>query len=52
MLGVGFSLQTDFDFLTSHFGRDFYIIRVDGIVLSLDLKRCFTCDHFRKVMGV
>ena len=47
MLGVGFFfLQTNFDFLTSHFDGIFLYHSKDIVVLSLNLKRYFTCDHF------
>ena len=47
VLGVGFFfLQTNFDFLTSHFWRNFLYHSKAMVVLSLNLKRYFTCDNF------
>ena len=47
VLGVGFFfLQTNFDFLTSHFDGIFLYHSKGIVVLSLNLKRYFTCDHF------
>ena len=41
-----FFLQANFDFLTSHFWRNFFKYHSKGIVvLSSNLKRYFTCDH-------
>ena len=45
MLGVGFFfLQTNFDFLTSHFCHSKSIV-----VLT---KRYFTCDHFFAILAI
>ena len=46
VLGVGFFLQTNFDFLTSHFWRNFFYHSKGIVVLSSNLKRYFTCDYF------
>ena len=47
VLGVGFFfLQTNFDFLTSHFWQNFFYHSKSIVVLSLNLKKFFTCDHF------
>ena len=42
VLGVVFFLQTNFDLLTGNFLTDSKSI----IVLSLTLKKYFSCDHF------
>ena len=44
--GGFFFLQTNFDFLTSHFWRNFLYHSEAIVVLSSNLKRYFTCDHF------
>ena len=44
--GWVFFLQTNFDFLTSHFWRNFLYHSKGIVVLSLNLRRYFTCDHF------
>ena len=44
--GWVFFLQTNFDFLTSHFDGIFFYHSKAIFVLSLSLKRYFTCDHF------
>ena len=47
MLGVGlFFLQTNFDFLTSHFDGIFFYHSKGIVVLSLNFKKYFTCDFF------
>ena len=46
-----FFLQTNFDFSTIHFWRFFFVSR-KVVVLSLNLERCFTCDHFCYNYGV
>ena len=57
VLGVGFFFNWGFffysgwvfffgDFLTSHFWRNFFYHSKGIVVLSLNLKRYFTCDHF------
>ena len=46
VLGVGFFLQTNFDLLTSRFRPQFLHHSKAIVVLSLNLKRYFTCDHF------
>ena len=45
VLGVVF-LQTNFDFLNSHFWRNFLYHSESIVVLSLNLERYLTCDHF------
>ena len=44
-VGVVFFLQTNFDHLNSHFFGFFYHSKSIA-VLSLNLKRYFTCDSF------
>ena len=44
--GDFYFLQTNFDFLTTIFDGLFYIIQKSIVVLSLNLKRYFTCDYF------
>ena len=52
MLGVCFFLQTNFDFLTSHFDKVFVKNHSKAIVaLSSNVKRYFTCDHFSLSYG-
>ena len=51
MLGWVFFLQTKFDFLTSHFDGTFLYHLKGIVVLSLKLKRYFTCDLFSRSYG-
>ena len=46
VLGVGFFLQTNFDFLTSYFWLNFLNHSKGIVVLSSNFKRFFTCDIF------
>ena len=51
MPGWVFFLQTNFDFLTSHFDGIFLFHSKVIVVLSCNLRRYFTCDHFRYGYG-
>ena len=46
VLGVGFFLQTNFDYLTSQFKRDFSNHSKGIVILSLNLQKYFTCNYF------
>ena len=46
VMGVVFFLQTNFDFLTSHFDGIFLYHSKCIVVLSLNLKKIVTCDCF------
>ena len=51
MLGWVFFLETKFDFLPSHFDGKFLYHLKGIVVLSLKLKRYFTCDIFSQSYG-
>ena len=46
VLGVGFFLQINFDFLSSHFGQNFFLSFKNYCYSEPKFEKSFTCDHF------